>query len=93
MLRLLNLKFPCVILNKISESEYCSNCSDLEIHNIQCYKKSDKYSKLLKISKTDANYAAKKLSLMNMLFRSAIIIFMCLTYTKIISNKPGIQFL
>ena len=64
-------------------------------------KKSDKYSKLLKISKTDANYAAKKLSLMNMLkalkmtlkLRSAIIIFMCLTYTKIISNKPGIQFL
>ena len=52
-------------------------------------------------SKTDANYAAKKLSLMNMLkalkmtlkLRSAIIIFMCLTYTKIISNKPGIQFL
>ena len=65
------------------------------------YKKSDKYSKLLKIPKTDANYAAKKLSLMNMLkalkmtleLPSAIIIFMCLTYTKIISNKPGIQFL
>ena len=30
-------------------------------------KKSDKCSKLLKIPKTDANYAAKKLSLMNML--------------------------
>ena len=44
---------------------------------------------------------SKKLNLMNMLkalkmtleLRSAIIIFMCLTYTEIISNKLGIQFL
>ena len=59
------------------------------------------YIFLLKIPKTNANYAAKKLSLMNMLkalkmtleLRSAITILMCLTYTKIISNKLGIQFL
>ena len=64
-------------------------------------KKSDKYSKLLKIPKTDANYAVKKIEFneyvksvkMTTELRSAITIFICLTYTKIISNKPGIQFL
>ena len=53
-----------------------------------------KYQKQLQIM-------LSKMNLMNMLkalkttleLRSAIIIFMCLTYTKIMSNKLGIQFL
>ena len=49
----------------------------------------------------DANYAVKKVEF-NKYVKSVkndnriakpITIFICLTYTKIISNKPGIQFL
>ena len=76
--------------------------ADCKMNNVllkKINKKSDKYSKLLKIPKTDANYAAQKIefneyvkSVKNDIRIAKRNYYFHVSYTKIISNKPGIQF-